>query len=431
MSSNRLLIILCCAVITFSFFSSTNGQIFPGQPAKSRDVFSSPLFLFDTYHFMSSEDTITSRLDVYVAFANDILQFVKGRQGNFTAGYDLFVSVFDKKGNLVTERSTGNRKITVTTFEATNNQELKNEERLSFDLIPGDYKMVLDLTDYDTQKNLHREKQIHIKTIGIARLSLSEIIFADKVVLDSLNQIREIIPNLDHSFSDPRSLFWAFFEIYPIPGVDSLRLTATIMDATDHAIMRNEEKIAPAKRMIPYLVDLSKEIKNPGRYSIVIHVKQTDKEATIRGRFSANWSNFEFSRLNINTAIEALKEFIPAKDFDTIGQSADSEKEAWFNQFWKDRDPTPDTDENELQEEYYRRVDFANNQFTINSLDKEGWKTDRGGIYIKYGAPTDVERHIDEMNLPPYEIWLYEGLQRRFIFEDKSGVGDFQLVRIE
>jgi GWxTD domain-containing protein len=203
------------------------------------------------------------------------------------------------------------------------------------------------------------------------------------------------------------------------------------MDATDHAIMRNEEKIAPAKRMIPYLVDLSKEIKNPGRYSIVIHVKQTDKEATIRGRFSANWSNFEFSRLNINTAIEALKEFIPGKDFDTIGQSADSAKEAWFNQFWKDRDPTPDTDENELQEEYYRRVDFANNQFTINSLDKEGWKTDRGGIYIKYGAPTDVERHIDEMNLPPYEIWLYEGLQRRFIFEDKSGVGDFQLVRIE
>jgi len=50
---------------------------------------------------------------------------------------------------------------------------------------------------------------------------------------------------------------------------------------------------------------------------------------------------------------------------------------------------------------------------------------------MKYGPPTDVERHQDQLNLPPYEIWYYDKLDRRYYFEDKSGLGDFQLVRIE
>ena len=138
-----------------------------------------------------------------------------------------------------------------------------------------------------------------------------------------------------------------------------------------------------------------------------------------------------FSKLNIQTAIEALKEFVSDKEYKLVEQYSDSAKDAWFNKFWKDRDPTPGTEDNELQKEFYQRVDFANNQFSINTLDKEGWKTDRGNIYIKYGTPTDVERHLDQLNLPPYEIWYYEKIDRRFYFEDKSGTGDFHLVRIE
>jgi len=126
-----------------------------------------------------------------------------------------------------------------------------------------------------------------------------------------------------------------------------------------------------------------------------------------------------------------LKDFISDKQYKYLKKASDSTKQAWIVDFWKQRDPTPDTEENELQEEFYRRIDFANNYFTVNALDKEGWKTDRGGIYIKYGPPTDVERHQDQLNLPPYEIWYYKKINRRFFFEDKSGVGDYHLVRIE
>ena len=83
-----------------------------GQPMSQRQdhnrtkqIFSPSLFSFDTYFFMSKEEGNKSRMDVYVAFANDILQFVKEKQGNYSAGYELLVSVFDKKGNLVGQES--------------------------------------------------------------------------------------------------------------------------------------------------------------------------------------------------------------------------------------------------------------------------------------------------------------------------------------
>ena len=421
-------------VILFSVFihNVSWGQFDQDRPMRGRgkQMFGPPLFLYNTYCFMSEEDSTSCRLDVYVSFANDILQFVKERQGNFTAGYDLFVSIFDTKGNHIREQSACD-KINVSTFEETNKRILNNQHRLSFELVPGKYKLTLNLTDFDTQKSLHREKKLEIKGFGVEEITLSEIVFADRIMLDSLNNVLEIIPNLDRNFVNPKSLFWAYFEIYPRIKMDDLKIFYTIFDASEHAIGREEETINATQTINPFLVNLSKFIKAPGRYTILVQVGEKEKKVTTRAKFSANWSNFEITKLNINTAILALKKFIPSKDFKFLEESSDSVKEEWFEKYWKDRDPTPDTEENELQVEFFRRVDFSNNYFTVNALDKEGWKTDRGNIYMKYGPPTDVERHLDELNLPPYEIWFYKKLERTFVFEDKSGIGDFQLVRIE
>jgi len=435
MISNRLLALLLFIFIFFVMVNSTIAQIRQDRSPfdLQKQMFGPPLFLYDTYYFLtqdSLDNNLNYRLDVYVAFANDILQFVKERQGHFAAGYDLFVSIFDHKGNHIAEKLTGNR-INVPTFEATNARELLNKHRLQYNLIPGQYKLVLDLTDHDTQKSLHREKKIDIEGFSQDKIAVSDILFADKIIFDSLKNIQEITPNLNRNFVDPKSDFWAYFEIYPASPSSILKFSYTVIDAAEQAIIRNEREIKAGKKIMPYILDLGNDIKTPGRYTLIIQIEENYEKAMSEAKFSANWSNFEFSKLNINTAIETLQEFVPEKNLKTILQAPDSTKESWFTNFWKERDPTPDTDKNELQEEFYRRVDFANNNFTVNALDKAGWQTDRGNIYLKYGPPTDVERHQDQLNLPPYEIWYYDKLDRRYYFEDKSGVGDFQLVRIE
>ena len=68
----------------------------------------------------------------------------------------------------------------------------------------------------------------------------------------------------------------------------------------------------------------------------------------------------------------------------------DEERDQFIEQFWLRRDPDPDTPENEYKEQYWERVQYANEKF---SSGIPGWKTDRGRIYIKFGKPDELESH--------------------------------------
>ena len=63
------------------------------------------------------------------------------------------------------------------------------------------------------------------------------------------------------------------------------------------------------------------------------------------------------------------------------------EKLELFTSIWDMYDPSPYSAGNGFQEGYYRRVRFANEEFTQY---KDGWKTDRGMIYILFGPPNQV-----------------------------------------
>ncbi|MGQ9855035.1 MAG: GWxTD domain-containing protein, partial [Candidatus Oleimicrobiaceae bacterium] len=119
------------------------------------------------------------------------------------------------------------------------------------------------------------------------------------------------------------------------------------------------------------------------------------------------------------------------KDIDAMLAATPSEREMLFEDFWRRRDPTPGTERNELREEFFRRVDFANRHFTVLLSERDGWQTDRGRIYIIYGPPTEVEREPTQLDNPAFEIWYYRDLNRRFVFADRTGTGDYQLVRSE
>jgi len=87
--------------------------------------------------------------------------------------------------------------------------------------------------------------------------------------------------------------------------------------------------------------------------------------------------------------------------------TTDAERDRFIEQFWKRRDPTPGTPANEFKEEHYRRIAFANLHFKGASL--EGWKSDRGRIYITYGPPDEIDSHSSGGNgdSTPWETWKY------------------------
>jgi GWxTD domain-containing protein len=99
------------------------------------------------------------------------------------------------------------------------------------------------------------------------------------------------------------------------------------------------------------------------------------------------------------------------EEFDKIVKSTDGPENA-MEKFWIQSAGGRDKARN-LIRTYYQRVWDANHHFTSYA---EGWKTDRGMIYLVFGHPETIE---SENNL---EIWSYtlETGQLQFAFEPKQ-----------
>jgi hypothetical protein len=58
----------------------------------------------------------------------------------------------------------------------------------------------------------------------------------------------------------------------------------------------------------------------------------------------------------------------------------------------------------------------------------EGWRSDRGMVYITLGPPNNIDRHPFDYDAKPYEIWEYYDMNQQFIFVDETGFGDYRLT---
>jgi GWxTD domain-containing protein len=130
------------------------------------------------------------------------------------------------------------------------------------------------------------------------------------------------------------------------------------------------------------------------------------------------------------------------KAFDAL--KTDEERENFIENFWRRRDPNPDTEENEYRDQYYERIAYANEHYASGI---PGWKTDRGRIYIAWGKPDSVEAHpsggsYDRPSYEgggttatyPFETWFYrhldnvgDGIEIEFV--DPTGSGEYRIAR--
>jgi GWxTD domain-containing protein len=122
----------------------------------------------------------------------------------------------------------------------------------------------------------------------------------------------------------------------------------------------------------------------------------------------------------------------------------DEERENFIENFWRRRDPNPDTEENEFREQYYERIAYANEHFASGI---PGWRTDRGRIYITWGKPDSIESHPSggsydrpsyegggSTTTYPFETWFYrhldgvgDGVEIEFV--DPTGSGEYRIAR--
>ena len=86
----------------------------------------------------------------------------------------------------------------------------------------------------------------------------------------------------------------------------------------------------------------------------------------------------------------------------------DLDRDAFIDAFWKQRDPTPATPQNEYKEEIVKRFQHVNS-FFHRGTSRPGWMTDMGRIYMILGPPASTERFENVSGIYPTQVWYYYG----------------------
>jgi len=129
---------------------------------------------------------------------------------------------------------------------------------------------------------------------------------------------------------------------------------------------------------------------------------------------------------------ESLDYILPndmKKEYQTL---SGIEQEGFVNKYWRSKDPLYLTDFSERMLEHYSRVAYAELKFGVPKMDIEGWESDRGRIYIRYGKPDNKIKIRPELDFGGPKtgynftvIWYYP--KYTFVFSDPYSTGEFRL----
>jgi GWxTD domain-containing protein len=160
-------------------------------------------------------------------------------------------------------------------------------------------------------------------------------------------------------------------------------------------------------------------LRYPGIY--LIQTDPTQTEGLTLFRFDEGYPEIE-SPLQ---ALKPLRYLTTQREFDDLMNYSDYKTAV--DSFWLERATNQPERAKNMIARYYQRVVAANQMFTSF---KEGWKTDRGIVYIIYGPPSEVYRKNGE------EEWIYGErsnlLSIRFYFnlvENPFSFNDYALER--
>ncbi len=417
------------------------GGIFLTAPAKAQELYNiqnqgQRLDLHADCAYFRSDDSGLVRLEVYYKIFNDYLTFIRD-SSQFKAVYDITIIVYDKD-NYQVDAYNKTKDITVATYDETRKGSDFRTSQVDFKLKPGKYKIYCRIEDKNSDKFAERTLKTELPEYNFRHARLSDVEFVQRV--DSaragspFNKGKwSIIPAVVRLYqgTDFAPLLY-YQEVYQ--GRDEredVMIETRILDGKLNLVYWDTLTATFDNGIIRQLRYINLTDIPSGEYflEVVLHGRRNTEVSSSRHPFLVDWSPEAMILHDFHKAIKQLELVADDSGIDKIKNAKTNEERvsAW-QAFWKERDPTPNTEFNEARAAFYKRIDYSNKYFSI--MDKEGWRTDRGRIFIQFGEPDQTEDRPFELDSYAYQVWYYYHLpiQRQFTFVDQWGDGDYRLV---
>ncbi|MBN2780864.1 MAG: GWxTD domain-containing protein [Candidatus Marinimicrobia bacterium] len=350
-------------------------------------------------------------LEVRLSIPYDEILFVKNN-ANFNGRFDVSIMIFEGKEKRISESWV--EKATLNEFRITNSRKKAFDIQRVYPLPPGKYRLEVLVTDLKTQNRRKQVKEIDMSRLNEGSWMMGDLYFVDDGIISK------------DSNAVPEAIYIAF----AASGINGTYPFTYTLLSNGKPLKQGTFELNLVARKHEYSFPVRTADLSYNQYYLVLktRVDGHDYERSIPLRIA--WSGTNALIPNLDEAIEQMlylshMGFFPARVYKKALNGNTEEQKAFFTETWDKMDPTPGTESNELMNEYYFRVQTANRRF---SGHKEGWRSDQGMIYIIYGEPDAVEEHYMEIDSKPYIIWYYYTVNRRFMFVDYTGFGDFQLT---
>jgi GWxTD domain-containing protein len=420
-------------------------------------VFPQNNFEFEFDYAQFGHDTSSNYVEFYYSFSQSSLTVTRTDSLDYTQGI-LHITIEDS----ATGEFQVNKDwlISHTVSEAQDmNQSLIGV--IGFILDEGVYKCEFtgkDAVNNDRYKSI--SEILKIKPLYSSEISMADIQLASNIIQGSENtssifykNTYEIMPIPTSTFGENQPVLFYYSELYNITdsGIDDeLRIDEHVFNSRGQIVNRKSREIGRSLNSrvevgtvmtykLPtdtYTLVLSL-IDSAANYGVSSSKKFFVYNPSVEyvDTFKTQVSNIVVGMFGVMSEEELDDFWSKSKYIATLPEidkydalSTETAKAEFLTNFWNARDENSSDGMNHFLRDYMRRIKDSNTRY--KSLSKEGWKTDRGRVYMKYGEPSEIDRFPNETDMKPHEVWTYNDIEGgvQFIFGDITGFSDVILL---
>ena len=389
--------------------------------------------------YLDSTRTPMTRITVEVPFRS--LVFFK-KEGYYDSRYEAYISI--RPAGREKERPTTyvlNGFATVKTYDETRRRDQKSRAFREIKLPPGDYAIEAQLTVRNTEISLRKAVNVRVPDF-----LASGVGFGTPTVLavppdykrpfvrwsEAAAELGGAETPPDAAISglerEPAVRFSVFLETPP-PGPVPCDIYYEVVDFAQHQLLYGKRRVLLTGKDDEFLIAFSVNEWEPGVYRLNLraraHSPERDATTSVDVRVDVTRAMLG---TNFDSTMEILEIIARKDDLKGLREASEAERPNEWAKFWAARDPDPTTLENEALTDHLARVQYVVKEY---SQFGPGWRSDRGRVYIRYGAPEAIDTAMDSRSQGEYEIWRYYTRNLNFVFYDMFGVGDYKLVEGE
>ena len=402
------------------FFSITS-LIFSQKRIDNKE--SAPFFHLNAIRYPIN-NLDSSRVDIHIKIPYSSIQFIK-QDSNFVSQYELTFAILNLD-NLPIKRLSKQYIAKVGDFEDTYSSLITDMVLESIILSNDVFKLNVELMDLDTRKIFRKNIEIELNIFKNNKV-ISDLILLDLKNKNSL--FKDGFPVIPPMVSDIDSSINIYYETISRNNLTDY-IYYKISSTLEEDILKDSIQIIDSNLVFKNILNIPITEKMNSTFKVDLSYDRLFDDSLEDNMISSVLIKSDFMGMtsfvnDIDEAIEQLRYIAFTDEIKKLFKNKTITKEDKLKEFWTKRDPTPETQKNELMNEYYKRVSFANKQF---QTWQKGWKSSMGMIFILFGPPDNIEKNMSDINGREYQRWNYIRINRSFTFLDYNGFGEFELL---